>query len=321
MDLTDELKHYFKDEFEEYENYLKEALRTDYRLANIILNYIVTRRGKEIRPLLVFMISSLYNSRVSERAIRLAAMIEILHTATLVHDDIVDDADLRRGRFTVNALWKNKGAVLIGDYLLAKGLMLSIDSEEYGFLRMLSDVVKNMSEGELLQMEKSRFMNVDESLYYEIIRKKTALLFSLSMLAGGISVDCSNDELEKLKVTGEQIGIAFQIKDDLLDFGIGGKSGKNSYSDVKNSKLTLPLIKLIETSNLMKKIKIIKMIKLGEIDELKKLIIENDYCLNYANEKMHYYKDSAIKGLEALNIKNEYMRDKMVELFNFLVNR
>jgi len=321
MDLTDELKHYFKDEFEEYENYLKEALRTDYRLANIILNYIVTRRGKEIRPLLVFMISSLYNSRVSERAIRLAAMIEILHTATLVHDDIVDDADLRRGRFTVNALWKNKGAVLIGDYLLAKGLMLSIDSEEYGFLRMLSDVVKNMSEGELLQMEKSRFMNVDESLYYEIIRKKTALLFSLSMLAGGISVDCSNDELEKLKVTGEQIGIAFQIKDDLLDFGIGGKSGKNSYSDVKNSKLTLPLIKLIETSNFMKKIKIIKMVKFREVDELKKLIMENNYCLNYANEKMHYYKDSAIKGLEALNIKNEYMRDKMVELFNFLVNR
>lgn len=223
-----------------FEAKFKEAASSHVSMLDRIMRYIVKRKGKQLRPMFVFLSAKLCGE-VNESTYRAASLVELLHTATLVHDDVVDDSLERRGFFSVYALWKNKASVLIGDYLLAKGLLLSLDNDDFKILKLLSDAVRKMSEGELLQMEKSRTLNMDEAIYFEIIRNKTASLLSSACAAGAWST-CGNEEItNKMRAFGEKVGVAFQIKDDLFDY-TSQDIGKPTGNDIKEKKLTLPLI-------------------------------------------------------------------------------
>src|SRR6478735_4068112 len=222
-----------------FEKKFREAVKSQTPLLDRITRFIVNRKGKQLRPMFVFLSARLCGS-ITESTYRAASLVELLHTATLVHDDVVDDAAERRGFFSVYALWKNKVSVLVGDYLLAKGLLLSLDNNDFRILQLLSEAVRQMSEGELLQIEKSRTLNLEESVYFEIIRNKTASLLASSCAAGAFSTSGNEAVTDRLARFGEAVGVAFQIKDDLFDYG-DGKTGKPSGNDLKEKKLTLPL--------------------------------------------------------------------------------
>ena len=222
-------------------------MRSSVPLLDKITHYIVKRKGKQIRPMFVFLTAKALGD-ISESTHRGAALIELLHTATLVHDDVVDESYERRGFFSINALWKNKIAVLVGDYLLSSGLLLAIDNKEFRQLQIVSGAVRQMSEGELLQIEKSRGVNVDEGVYFDIIRQKTATLIASCCACGAASAGADDETVEKMRSAGEKIGIAFQIKDDLFDYGLGGKIGKPTGNDIREKKTTLPLIHAINNS-------------------------------------------------------------------------
>ena len=236
----DEIKKPIEKEIEAFEEKFKTSMKSSVPLLDRITHYIVKRKGKQMRPMFVFFAANV-SGGITESTHRGAALVELLHTATLVHDDVVDNSFERRGFFSINALWKNKIAVLVGDYLLAKGLQLSVDNNEFRLLKIVSDAVQQMSEGELLQIEKVRRMDISESVYYEVIRQKTASLIASCCAAGAASAGAPEETIKLMHSFGENVGIAFQIKDDLFDFGVDDV-GKPKGIDIKEKKVTLPLI-------------------------------------------------------------------------------
>src|SRR3954465_3247892 len=257
---VDEIKEPVAHHMEVFEDKFKSAMRSSVPLLDKITTYIVKRKGKQIRPMFVFL-SAQVAGEINESTYRAAALIELLHTATLVHDDVVDDSNERRGFFSVNALWKNKIAVLIGDFLLSKGLLLSLDNNDFHLLKIVSTAVREMSEGELLQIEKARRLDISEEVYFDIITKKTATLIAACCAAGAASVTGDKNIIAAAREFGTLTGIAFQIKDDLFDFGSGEDIGKPTGIDIKEKKMTLPLIYALNRSTWLEKRKIINIIK------------------------------------------------------------
>ena len=255
-----QIKGPVSDEMDAFEQKFRDSMRSSVPLLDKITHYIVRRKGKQIRPLFVFLTAELCG-KVNESTHRAAALIELLHTATLVHDDVVDDSNMRRGFFSVNALWKNKIAVLVGDYLLSRGLLLATANEDFHLLKIVSNAVREMSEGELLQIEKARKLDIDEKVYFDIIRQKTAVLISSWCACGAASVTTDAATIEKMRHFGELVGIAFQIKDDLFDYGTGEHIGKPTGIDIKEKKMTLPLIHALSKATWLQKRKIISIIK------------------------------------------------------------
>jgi octaprenyl-diphosphate synthase len=285
-----------EDELKIFETRFKDAVRSHTPMLDRIMRYIVKRKGKQLRPMFVLLSAKLCG-QVSEPAYRAASLVELLHTATLVHDDVVDDSQERRGFFSVYALWKNKASVLIGDYLLAKGLLLSLDHNDYRILHILSDAVRKMSEGELLQMEKARNLNLKEEIYYEIIRNKTASLLASACAAGAWSGSENEEFTERMRLFGEKTGMAFQIKDDLFDYA-SENVGKPTGNDIKEKKLTLPLIYSLNKVDKETRRKMIYIIKNKNRDREKvRWVIEQveeSGGIAYATEKMNAYKYEAL---------------------------
>jgi octaprenyl-diphosphate synthase len=288
---------------EAFEGKFRDAMKSSVPLLDKITGYIVKRKGKQIRPMFVFLSASI-SGEINDSTHRAAALIELLHTATLVHDDVVDDSNERRGFFSVNALWKNKIAVLIGDFLLSKGLLLSLDNNDFHLLKIMSTAVREMSEGELLQIEKARRMDISEDVYFDIITKKTAALIAACCAAGTASVTKDETRIKTAEEFGILTGIAFQIKDDLFDFGNGEDIGKPTGIDIKEKKMTLPLIYALNQSTWLERRKIINLIKNHNEDhEAVKRVIDfviEKGGITYANKVMQEYKNKALKVLDQL---------------------
>ncbi|MEO6611833.1 MAG: polyprenyl synthetase family protein [Chitinophagaceae bacterium] len=290
------------EELKIFEARFREAVKSQAPLLDRIMRYVVKRKGKQLRPMFVLLSAKLCGE-INEPAYRAASLVELLHTATLVHDDVVDDSMERRGFFSVYALWKAKANVLIGDYLLAKGLLLSLDNNDYKILHILSDAVRKMSEGELLQLEKARSLNLKEEIYYEIIRNKTASLLASACAAGAWSTSQDEQLTEKMRLFGEKTGMAFQIKDDLFDYA-SENVGKPTGNDIKEKKLTLPLIYTLNNVEKETRRKIIYIVKNNNRDKKKvKWVIDKVEATGgivYATEKMNAYKNEAISILHQL---------------------
>jgi octaprenyl-diphosphate synthase len=304
-----------------FEQHFKNAVKSRVSLLDRIMQYIVKRKGKQMRPMFVLLSAKLHGE-INDSSYRAASLVELLHTATLVHDDVVDEALERRGYFSINALWKNKIAVLVGDYLLSKGLLLSLDNKDFEILTILSNAVKKMSEGELLQIEKTRNLNFDESIYYEIINGKTASLLASSCAAGASSVTQDSDVIEKMRAFGDAVGMAFQIKDDLFDYG-EAKVGKPTGNDIKEKKLTLPLIHILQKVAPRLKKEIIHIVKNNNNDKTKvKFVIDHvvEYGgIEYATQKMIEYRDQALQILYSFPVSPT--RDALEELVRYTTDR
>ena len=308
-------------ELELFEAHFKEAVKSRVSLLDRIMQYIVKRKGKQMRPMFVLLSAKLHGE-INDASYRAASLVELLHTATLVHDDVVDDATERRGFLSINALWKNKIAVLVGDYLLSKGLLLSLENQDFNTLTILSNAVKKMSEGELLQIEKTRNLNFDESVYYDIINGKTASLLASSCAAGAASVTSNEEIIQKMKTFGEQVGMAFQIKDDLFDYG-DAKVGKPTGNDIKEKKLTLPLIHILQKVPKDLKRAIIYIVKNNNNDQQKvKFVIDavkSNGGIEYAEAKMIEYRDNALAILNSFPATPA--REAMEELVRYTTDR
>ena len=306
-----------------FESKFRDSMTSKVALLNRITHYIVNRKGKQMRPMFVFLTAKLLNNGVvNERTYRGASVIELIHTATLVHDDVVDESNKRRGFFSINALWKNKIAVLVGDYLLSKGLLLSIDNNDFDLLKIISVAVREMSEGELLQIEKARRLDITEDVYYEIIRQKTATLIAACCSLGACSVKPGSADVEIFRKFGELCGMAFQIKDDLFDYG-AKKIGKPTGIDIKEQKMTLPLIYALNHCTKKEKNWVINSIKNHNKDKqrVKEVIsfVKEKGGLDYAVSKMLEYRDEA---LELLSIYPESDYKAALELMvNYVVDR
>lgn len=300
-DILDSIKAPVAPELAAFEHHFREALKSDVALLDKITYYIVRRKGKQIRPIFVFLSARMFGECKKE-AFHAASLVELLHTATLVHDDVVDDSQMRRGFFSINALWKNKIAVLVGDYLLSKGLLLALDNHAYRLLQILSRAVRDMSEGELLQLEKARRLDIAEPVYYEIIRQKTASLIAAACAAGAASAGIADEAVERMFSFGEKIGMAFQIKDDLLDFGETA-IGKPRGVDVKEKKLTLPLIYALSRCAPDEKKNILRMIRKDSESTatFNKVLalIEDTGGMEYARQRMEDYRTEAIAILHS----------------------
>ena len=289
-------------EMDEFEAYFSRTMRSEIPLLNIILNYILRRKGKQMRPLLVFLTAKL-NGEIAESTYIAATCIELLHTASLVHDDVVDDAHERRGSLSINALWNSKIAVLLGDYLLSTGMHICVEKSRYDMLEIISEAVKSMSEGELLQLQKARKLNIKEEDYYKIIVSKTAALLSACTACGARSVSEDTETIQIMKEFGENIGLAFQIRDDVLDYEGTGLTGKAVGNDIKEKKITLPLIHALENSANSKKRHILNIVKnrkktRSDIAEVISFVIEYG-GIEYAEVKMNQYRDKALAILDS----------------------
>lgn len=317
----DQIKTPIATELDAFEEKFKVSMQSSVPLLDRITHYIVKRKGKQMRPMFVFFSAGLCGG-ITESTYRGAALVELLHTATLVHDDVVDNSFERRGFFSVNALWKNKIAVLVGDYLLSKGLQLSVDNQEFALLKIVSDAVQQMSEGELLQIEKVRRMDISEAIYYEVIRQKTASLISSCCAAGAASSGATPEVVEMMKNFGEKIGIAFQIKDDLFDFGIDDV-GKPKGLDIKEKKVTLPLIYALNKASKADKKQMINLVKNHNDDEAKinQIIsfVKESGGLAYAEEQMFLYQQQAFDILYTFP-KSEF-RSGLENLVKFTTER
>ena len=320
MKITAQIKEPIREEMELFEQKFRNSMSSKVALLNRITYYIVNRKGKQMRPMFVFLVAKMLSddSKVSERTYRGASVIELIHTATLVHDDVVDDSNKRRGFFSINALWKNKIAVLVGDYLLSKGLLLSIDNGDFDLLRIISVAVREMSEGELLQIEKARRLDIVEDVYYEIIRQKTATLIAACCAMGACSVQPEQPELiEKMRLFGEYIGMAFQIKDDLFDY-TEDAIGKPTGIDIKEQKMTLPLIYVLNTCTEKEKQCLINSVKKYNKDKkrVKEVIafVKTHNGLEYATAKMKEFQQ------KALNILNDFPASPYKEALTLMVN-
>src|SRR3954453_24041938 len=304
-----------------FEHYFKEAVKSKISLLDRIMNYIVKRKGKQLRPMFV-LLSARLGGDINPASYRAASLVELLHTATLVHDDVVDEAYERRSFFSINALWKNKVAVLVGDYLLSKGLLLSLDNNDFEVLKILSEAVKMMSEGELLQIEKARNLNVQEEIYYEIIKGKTASLLASACGAGASTTFNDAIKIEKLKLFGEKTGMAFQIKDDLFDYG-SDNVGKPTGNDIKEKKLTLPLIYALNNCDKTLKRKLIYILKNENTNKTKiKFVIDavnEKGGIDYATKKMFCYRDSALSIL--YEFPQTEVRDALEQLVRYTTDR
>lgn len=310
-----------KAELDSFEERFKTAVKSQTPLLNSILRYIVKRKGKQLRPMFVFLSARLFG-QPTEATYRAASLVEILHTATLVHDDVVDDSLERRGFFSVYALWKNKASVLVGDYLLAKGLILSLENHDYRILHILTDAVKKMSEGELLQLEKARNLNLREDIYYDIIRNKTASLLASACSAGAWSATENDEYAERMRLFGEKTGIAFQIKDDLFDYA-SEDVGKPTGNDIKEKKMTLPLIYTLNNAERPVRQKIINIVKNNNNDKEKVNWVLNAVKdaggISYATQKMYDYKKEALEILMQCP-DNEY-RQGLRDLVEYVTER
>jgi octaprenyl-diphosphate synthase len=317
----EEIKKPIAAELETFEAKFKASMQSSVPLLDRITHYIVKRKGKQIRPMFVFLSASLCGG-ITEATYRGAALVELLHTATLVHDDVVDNSYERRGFFSVNALWKNKIAVLVGDFLLSKGLLLSINNGDFGLLKIVSDAVKQMSEGELLQIEKVRRLDIDESVYFEVIRQKTASLIASCCSCGAASAGAEPEIVEKMRLFGEKVGIAFQIKDDLFDFGTDDV-GKPLGNDIKEKKITLPLIYALNKAGSSEKRRIINLVKNHneESDKVSEVIdfVQNSGGLVYAQSRMEAYQQEAFSILNDLPEHNS--RNSLQQLVRFTTAR
>jgi octaprenyl-diphosphate synthase len=299
----DDIKHLISKELRDFEIKFADSVKSHVPLLDRIMHYIVKRKGKQIRPMFVFLSAKLFSNDIQESTYRAAALVELLHTATLVHDDVVDDANERRGFFSINALWKNKIAVLVGDYLLSKGLLLSLNNNDFRSLQILSEAVKEMSEGELLQIEKTRKLNIKEDIYFEIIRRKTASLLASACAAGAWSSTNDEEITEKMRLFGEKVGVAFQIKDDLFDYG-SEKIGKPTGIDIREKKLTLPLIYTLEHATPEIKRRIINIVKNHNTDKERVAevieLVKSSGGIEYTRDKMFEYRDEALAILHSL---------------------
>lgn len=317
----DNIRHCIAQEMTAFELKFRESMQSKVPLLDKITHYIIKRKGKQVRPMFVFLAAGMHGGIV-ESTYRGAALVELLHTATLVHDDVVDDAYERRGFFSINALWKNKIAVLVGDYLLSKGLLLSLNHQEYAALHVVSDSVKRMSEGELLQIEKARKLDITEEVYFEIIANKTASLIASCCAMGAVSTGANETATEHMRKFGELVGLAFQLKDDLLDFG-NTETGKMKGIDIKERKMTLPLIHALRLANSTEKANVITWVKKAEKSPefIPKVIsfIQNSGGIAYATEKMKKIRDEALQMLD--KFEDSVYKDAMYRLVVFTTER
>jgi len=323
MKIVEQIKQPIAYEMDLFEQKFQLSMSSKVALLNRITHYIVNRKGKQMRPMFVFLVSKMVsNGEVSERTYRGASVIELIHTATLVHDDVVDDSNRRRGFFSINALWKNKIAVLIGDYLLSKGLLLSIDNNDFDLLKIISIAVREMSEGELLQIEKARKLDITEAIYYEIIRQKTATLIAACCSLGAASVKPDSQDVEKMRKFGELIGMAFQIKDDLFDYG-DTQIGKPTGIDIKEQKMTLPLIYVLNKADKKDKRWLINSVKnynkdTKRVKEVIAFVKAND-GLEYAVSKMKAFQSEALQLLETY--PNSEYKNSLKLMVNYVIER
>ncbi len=321
MNTTSSIQLLVKDELKTFEDRFREAVKSRVSLLDRIMQYIIKRKGKQVRPMFVFLSAKLFGP-VTETTHRAAALVELLHTATLVHDDVVDESMERRGFFSINALWKNKVAVLVGDYLLSKGLLLSLKNNDFNTLKILSEAVEKMSEGELLQIEKTRKLNLSEDVYFEIITNKTASLLSSACAAGTWSTTMDDTKTEQMRLFGEKAGIAFQIKDDLFDYG-SASIGKPTGNDIKEKKLTLPLIYTLNNVDQSKKKELIYLLKNDNRQKKNIQYIIDEVVkaggIDYAEKTMFRYRDEAIALLHQFP-KND-IRDGLESLVRYTTDR
>ncbi|MBZ0328434.1 MAG: polyprenyl synthetase family protein [Altibacter sp.] len=323
MKIVSQIKLPIEYEMELFEKKFSISMSSKVSLLNRITHYVVNRKGKQMRPMFVFLIAKMTNNgEVNERTYRGASVIELIHTATLVHDDVVDDSNRRRGFFSINALWKNKIAVLVGDYLLSKGLLLSIDNDDFDLLKIISIAVREMSEGELLQIEKARKLDITEEVYFEIIRKKTATLIAACCAMGAQSVNAPKNEVETMRKFGELIGMAFQIKDDLFDYG-DEAIGKPTGIDIKEQKMTLPLIYALTHASEKDRRWLINSVKNHNRDNkrVKEVIgfVKNTGGLEYAVSKMKAYQKEALQLLQSY--PNSPFKDSLELMVNYVIDR
>lgn len=323
MKIVEQIKQPIAYEMDLFEQKFQLSMASKVALLNRITHYIVNRKGKQMRPMFVFLVAKMVsNGEVGERTYRGASVIELIHTATLVHDDVVDDSNRRRGFFSVNALWKNKIAVLIGDFLLSKGLLLSIDNNDFDLLKIISIAVREMSEGELLQIEKARKLDITEEVYYEIIRQKTATLIAACCSLGAASVKPESQHVETMRKFGELIGMAFQIKDDLFDY-TDDQIGKPTGIDIKEQKMTLPLIYVLNQASSNEKSWLINSIKNHNKDSkrVKEIIafVKNHDGLDYAIKKMKEFQEEALQILKTYPESD--FKKSLILMVNYVIDR
>jgi octaprenyl-diphosphate synthase len=324
MDITSQIKKPILEEMELFEKKFYESMVSKVALLNRITYYIVNRKGKQMRPMFVFLTAKMISQgKVIERTYRGALVIELIHTATLVHDDVVDDSNRRRGFFSINALWKNKIAVLVGDYLLSKGLLLPIEHGDFDLLKIISVAVREMSEGELLQIEKARRLDIDEEVYYEIIRKKTATLIAACCSLGACSVNPDDAKMiERMRKFGELIGMAFQIKDDLFDYSEEA-IGKPTGIDIKEQKMTLPLIHVLNNCTTKEKNWLINSIKNHNKDKkrVREVItfVKQQNGLAYAEQKMVQFQQEALQLIN--DFPNSTYKESLILMVNYVIER
>jgi octaprenyl-diphosphate synthase len=322
MSRLNNIKTPLKQQLKEFDKIFKSQMKSKVPLLDKITRYIIKSKGKQMRPLFVFLSAGLCG-KIEDRSYRAASLIELLHTATLVHDDVVDESYKRRGFFSLNALWRNKIAVLVGDYLLSKGLLMAVKNNDYDLLKIVSEAVEQMSEGELLQIEKARKLDIQEDIYFEIIRKKTASLIASCCATGAASVSSDKETVEKFRKMGENIGIAFQIKDDLFDYEQNINSEKPNAIDIKERKMTLPLIYLLQKSTWIERRKLIYIIKNHNTnsEKIADIIRKVKDCggLNYAKQKMNEYQNKALVFINEFP-NNEY-KTSMINLIRYTTER
>ena len=304
MSEISKIKVPIENELKEFQAFFKSLMKNENRLLNIVLKYILRQKGKQIRPVIVLLSAKAFGT-INKSTYIGASMIELMHTATLIHDDVVDNANMRRGLFSINALWKNKIAVLIGDYLLSRGLLLAIDNNQYDFLKEISATVKQMSEGEILQIEKARKLNITEEVYYDIIKKKTAVLISTSTVLGAKSVSSDKEIIDKVRLLGEYLGMAFQIKDDLFDLQKTNKTGKDTGNDLQEKKSILRIIHKNKKSK-------------QDVDIIRDFIIKKK-GIEYSEKVMDNFKE---KSLEIINTfpENE-IKKSFIILVDYITSR
>ncbi|MRI63956.1 polyprenyl synthetase family protein [Ornithobacterium rhinotracheale] len=320
--IIDKIKNPISEEMNIFEDKFYRSMKTNVSLLDRIMQFIVRRKGKQMRPMFVFLTAKLIG-KTTERTYRGASMIELIHTASLVHDDVVDDSNMRRGFFSINALWKNKIAVLVGDYLLSKSVLLATENQDFDLLTVVSNAIREMSEGELLQIEKAKKLDITEEVYFEIIRQKTAALISACCEIGARSVGADEEVAKKMYRFGELVGIAFQIKDDLFDYTNTNIIGKPIGIDIKEQKMTLPLIYSINTASPSEKRWLIRSVKKYNKDKnrVREVIeyVKNHGGLNYSEQAMYDYRDRALRILD--DFEDSPAKDSLKTLLNYVVER
>ena len=305
-----------------FEDKFKSSLKTSVPLLDRIMHYIIKRKGKQMRPMFVFLSAKMFGN-INQSSYTAASLIELLHTATLVHDDVIDESNFRRGFFSINALWKNKISVLVGDFLLSRGLLLAVEKNEFSLLKIMSKAVKDMSEGELMQIEKTRKLNITEDEYFEIIKKKTAALISACCESGASSSNTSDENIKTMRDFGEKVGIAFQIKDDLFDYTQSTLIGKPTGLDIREKKMTLPLIYTLNKVNKNDKKFIINTIKNDSKNPKKVeqiiMLVKKNKGLEFAESKMNHYFNQSINLLE--NFENNEAKQSLTQLVEYVIKR